>query len=499
MLRGAESERGWTRPPGRGRLYGPRRAAPPVPSSARRFPLPPAASSGDREPRANFAAPGVAHSIILPMHHRTLTCLRLATAAALAVVAATAALTAGCSGSGSRAGPPPQWMESRDFRALWVTRWDYRTPEDVTAAIDNAASVGVTDVIWQVRGQADAFYASPLEPWGQELLAPVPATGRAADAAGTPLGASAAGPGFDPLELAVRRAHEKGIRLHAWVNVYPLWRGKTPPADPRHPFHARPKWRLTDQHGKVQELNDHYVIANPVLPEVQDHIVAVCRDIVTRYDVDGLHLDYVRFVSDSMDEKLIYPSDPVSLGLFRRATGRSGVTAAEDRAAFQAWKRDQITHLVRRIRLEAVDARRDRAVMLSAAVWRRPEIGRETYLQDAARWLAEGTVHRVMPMIYTEDDAQFRDDLQAWLLAARGRPVTPGIGAHAHDADTTRRQIALASRASGYALFAYSSFFDSADRGQKRDPQAAALRSAKRTQLAAYQGALERTRPAWLP
>src|SRR5690606_20094903 len=56
------------------------------------------------------------------------------------------------------------------MRALWITRWDYRSADDVRKAIENAAWLGTTDVIWQVRGQGDAFYRSELEPWGHELL-----------------------------------------------------------------------------------------------------------------------------------------------------------------------------------------------------------------------------------------------------------------------------------------------------------------------------------------
>ncbi|MFG0251369.1 MAG: family 10 glycosylhydrolase, partial [Phycisphaerales bacterium JB038] len=101
------------------------------------------------------------------------------------------------------------------IRALWVTRWDYRNERDVRRIIFDAADMGATDIIWQVRGQADAFYDSDIEPWGEELLEDLPPGVRQ--------------PPFDPLAIACQLAHGKGLRLHAWFNVMPLWKDRTPP------------------------------------------------------------------------------------------------------------------------------------------------------------------------------------------------------------------------------------------------------------------------------
>lgn len=386
-----------------------------------------------------------------------------------------AALLAGCallSPQPSTTATPPR-ADPTPFRGLWVTRWDYRTPDDVRKCIDDAAALGATDVLWQVRGQADAFYKSDLEPWGRELF--------------RDLKPGATSPGFDPLELAVRYAHDKGLKFHAWVNVMPVWKGKTPPADPRHMYNLHPSWRLMDSTGKFQPLTDHYVIVNPVLKDVQDHVVAVLKDIVTRYAVDGIHLDYIRFVSEKLDAKVLYPGDPLSLELFRKATGKTAVANPADRAAYQDWVRSRITELVRRIRADAVSARS--GVVLTAAVWRRPEIGRDQFLQDGARWLIEGSIDRAIPMIYTDKDQQFADDLGAWLAAAPGRTVTPGLGAHMHAVDQSGRQIGLAKalpgNAAGYALFAYSALFESADPNQLKDEKSVFERSQRRKALAA--------------
>lgn len=365
---------------------------------------------------------------------------------------------------------------AESFRGIWINRWDYRTPADVKRAIEEVASLGVTDVFWQVRGQADAFYRSELEPWGRELFRDLPA--------------NATDPGFDPLELAVREAHARGLRLHAWFNVMPMWKGKEPPTDSRHMFHTHPLWRLYDAKGVPQALNDHYIIVNPIYPEVQDHIVRVARDIMTRYSVDGLHLDYVRFVSDTMKDAAAYPGDERSIELFKQATGRAGVASKDDRQAYRAFIRRRITDLVRRLKSEAVAARP--GALLSAAVWRRPELAAEQQLQDAVAWLKEGVLDRALPMIYQDDDKQYESDLGAW-VAAVGKEntprLTPGIGNYKHNTPAqTGRQATIGCRLGvpTYAVYAYASLFESVDPTQSKIPKEVELRAARRRALAEY-------------
>lgn len=366
-----------------------------------------------------------------------------------------AMLVSGCFVSRASAGGP-----EGAFIGLWVTRWDYRTPSDVRDVMDRAAAAGFIDIVWQVRGQADAYYASPIEPWGDEIMK------------GASAGATS--PGFDPLAVAVELAHADRLRLHAWVNVMPLWKGKTPPTDRKHLIYAHPEWRLVNQRGEVQPLNDHYVIVNPVLPEVQDYLVGVFKDIVTRYDVDGLHMDYIRFVSELMGKDDVYPADEKTLSMFKDATGREGVSTAEDKAALRAFVRQRITDLVVRIKKEAVGARE--GVMFSAAIWRRPEMARDTYLQDSPAWLNDKVLDMGMPMIYTDKDEQFTSDLKAWIAAAPKQMIAPGLGVYLIKPAMTPSQFGIASELAGkpprIAVFAYSTMFESADPNQAKGPDA---------------------------
>jgi uncharacterized lipoprotein YddW (UPF0748 family) len=372
----------------------------------------------------------------------------------------------------TRPAAPTTPAPPRDFRGLWVTRWDYRSPADVKRVFADIATLGVTDVFWQVRGQADAFYKSDLEPWGRELFRDLPP--------------GANDPGYDPLGLAVKEAHARGLHIHAWFNVMPMWKGTEPPTDPRQLFNAHPDWRLYDAKGVPQALNEHYVIVNPIYPEVQDYIVAVAKDIMTRYAVDGLHMDYVRFVSETMKDAAAYPGDARSIDLFRKATGRAGVTSKDDQAAYRVFIRQRITDLVRRIKKEAVGARP--GAVLTGAVWRRPELATDAQLQDAPLWLKEGTMDRALPMIYQDKNEQFESDLKAW-IAAVGKDdlprLSPGIASYKHTPKQTPDQIQIARGlgVSTYSVFAYASLFESVDPNQSRDPAEIKLRADRRREL----------------
>lgn len=373
---------------------------------------------------------------------------------------------------------PAPTIAASPIRGLWVTRWDYITPADVLEIITNTADAGFTDVFWQVRGQADAFYRSSLEPWGEEL-ARDPETLKLPDG----IDLATFDPGFDPLVLAIDEAHARGLRLHAWLNVMPLWRLKVPPRNPLHPWHTHPEWRLIDQAGQTQSLNDHYVIVNPMLDGVHDHIVAVAADLVTRYQIDGLHLDYVRFVSDRMEAGKFYPADAAARDALEQATGSRELATPEQQAAMRQLVRDRITLLVQRLRSEAVDRRP--GVQFTAAVWRRPELAFEQNMQDAARWLNAGTLDAAIPMIYTTDDARFTDDLAAWRAAAPNARVLPGIGMYLHpDGDRTAAQTNLARGTAPpgsdeFVLFAYASLFRSRTADQDKTSVGDAERAAR--------------------
>lgn len=358
-------------------------------------------------------------------------------------------------GLGLRLGRPAPWPMQRPVRGVWVARFHYRGPDDVRTIIANCAASGCNTVYWQVRGEGTVSYPSRIEPWSREY--------------------NFGYPGFDPLALAVQEAHKHKLRIEAYFNVMPGWKGPTPPPIANQLYFTHPDWFMYDADGRRQPLNKDYVILNPCLPEVRRYIAAIVDEIVSRYDVDGVHLDYVRYAWDgTAGAKQNFPRDARTLGLYRHDTGRR---PDDDPSAWNSWRANQLTRLVNDIR-DIVNRRRPGAT-LTAAVWRDPRIGYNDYLQNSVAWLRAGLVDGIMPMAYTDKLNQFDADIDAYRQLAGARPVVPGIGVYLHqDADVTRAQLQQCRAWGGdFALFSYESLYPTAgDRSASPATRAAAQR-----------------------
>ncbi|WP_372797638.1 glycoside hydrolase family 10 protein, partial [Pontiella sp.] len=173
-----------------------------------------------------------------------------------------------------------------DVVALWVTRFDYDRPEDVRRIIQNVGEAGFTDVFFQIRGNGTTFYPSQLEPRAYEL-------------SGHDLSNLGNDPGWDPLQLALDAAKPYGLRVHAYMNVLPGWKGlKDPPAAAEQLWTAHPDWFMVDSLGdRMLPTAGWYAFINPVMPEVRRHLKGLAQELC-RYDIAGIHLDYIRYPHD---------------------------------------------------------------------------------------------------------------------------------------------------------------------------------------------------------
>ncbi len=399
---------------------------------------------------------------------RSIRCSVRGTALALLGGAVLLLLASGCRTAPPGATPSP-------IRAVWVTRGDYRSADDVTRILENCRAAGFNTVIFQVRGNGTAFYKSSLEPWADEL--------------------GGQDPGWDPLAHACREAHARNLRLQAWVNVMPAWRGKKPPAHPEQLYHKHPEWFWYDQHGNRQPLSDFYVSLNPCLPEVRAYLVSVFQEIVASYDIDGLHLDYIRFPNEPpatpARSDIDYPYDAATLALYREETGRA---PADDQAAWNAWRTEQVTRLVTEIR--DMVKRTKPQLPLTAAVGSVPANALK-HFQDGKRWAEEGLVDAVYLMNYTDSTAEFEKRIGPWLTPPPRAAVVPGpwFGRHPgktpqEAAEVVRQQIEIARQLTGnFCLFSYAGLFETRDREAATQPTA---REQRRAVLLPYLAALDR-------
>lgn len=305
-----------------------------------------------------------------------------------------------------------------------MTRWTWSSADQVTAGMARIADAGFNTVYFQVRGTFDAYYASPLEPWAAGLT-----------------GTLGRDPGWDPLQTALDAARTHDLAVHAWLNTFPMWRGTTPPG-PGHAWTDHPDWRLQQADGSDMDLNASYVFADPQDPAVRSHIAEVTRTLTAAYDVDGVHLDYVRYPGASYG-----PGDSDT----KRAAVVQTVQAVQD----------------------AVD------VPVSAAVWGlhtntwgwdRVSQGHVDFLQDSHALMERGVLDASLPMIYWPVNPGGRLDFDTLtrdhLAHAGGGAVYPGISAEALSTDQVEACItaARAAGAPGFVIFDWTNIRDDGDR-----------------------------------
>ncbi len=348
-------------------------------------------------------------------------------------------------------------------RAIWVTRWDYQTERDVRGAIRAAAALGLNRVLFQVRGRADAFYPSQVEPWGEEI------GGRH--------------PGFDPLQVAIEEAAATGIELDAWLNVLPAWKGSKPPKNRQHVYYTHPEWFLVDRSGRRLLLDaDKYTVLNPCLPQVRNYLVRIVEDIASRYRFDGLHLDYVRFVGRKPGTRHDFPYDANTLRLFENYSG--GLPSTQP-AEWNEWRRRSVNTVIYRLS-NAYRALQPHGRVSVAAI-KDYARARENFFQDVVTWQRRGWVDEVFPMTYDKTTSGFTTFASRALSVPQRDNVYPGVGVYLHD---NARQLAAQLQqlermnAKGYALFALSNFYPTPSHESRSDERSRALRASMRRAVA---------------
>ncbi|MDE6633702.1 MAG: family 10 glycosylhydrolase, partial [Bacteroidaceae bacterium] len=169
---------------------------------------------------------------------------------------------------------PAQTQPKREFRGAWIqcvnNQWcgmgRDRMQQTLTYQLDELQKANINVILFQVRAEGDALYQSRFEPWSRFL------TGRQG---------MAPNPMWDPLEWIVTECHRRGMELHSWINPYRAKTEGTP--------------ELTSvyyqQHPDRFFSYDGLLLFDPGIPENRQYICQGVQDIVSRYDIDGLHID----------------------------------------------------------------------------------------------------------------------------------------------------------------------------------------------------------------
>lgn len=336
------------------------------------------------------------------------------------------------------------------MRAAWVHLFDdtLKSRAGIQRVVDELVAADATAVIAQVARRHDAYYVSDVLP-------------RTVD--------PQLAPGLDVLDELLTAAHARGLEVHAWYGVAPTWHRvyeELPAPD---------GWIATD-HGRNAPEADRWVTRtasgtwsdylDPGVPAVQAHVAAVVTELVERYPIDGIHLDYVRYSSAE------HGYHPVALERYRTQTGATGTPDPDD-TRWRAWRRDQSRELVRAAR-GAIDAS-GRDVTLSAAVitWGagpatpdragfQASLPYTRTLQDWDRWVRDGELDAVLPMNYfRQHDPEQAANLAGWqayqqaLTSDAPTQVVPGPGGYLNHPRNVVAQVRTSMRNDGAAVYSY--------------------------------------------
>lgn len=349
---------------------------------------------------------------------------------------------------------PPVRSDTVEARALWVSRFEYGTAPSIAAIMADAKRANFNIVYFQVRGVADALYRSSVEPCSIRLCGKLGGT-----------------PTWDPLEVALAEAHSRGIQLHAWLNAFTGWRptsdstcaalAESDPGNPRHVLLVHPEWRVVNDAGVTHPCpnTEESVWMSPGIAGVRTHLARVAASVARNYDVDGIHLDFIRYPG------LKWSHDTASLRAF-------GLDPAANRAAWDQFRRDQVAAAVRETRDSVLSARP--AAVLSAAVWGiyrdrwswNSSEGYGQYFQDPRAWAAGGDLDVAVPMMYwtikgtycayTDWSCLLDDHLAAYRAA--NRHMYAGMLASYGVAEMVREiQLGRERGVQGFTVFSYGS------------------------------------------
>ena len=299
----------------------------------------------------------------------------------------------------------------REQRGIWMTAYLSDWPSGAITAsntpimqnacrkmLDTMQVNHINVVYYHVRAMCDAMYNSAYEPWSSYVS-----------------GKRGVAPAFDPFDYLVSEAHKRGIEVYAWVNPYRYAHGTEKWGDsPLDYINTHPEWLLT---------TSYETVLNPGIPEVRQRVVDVCKDIIVKYDVDGLVFDDYFYNQDN-------PSFSLDADLYNAYRAAGGTMSQAD------WRRENVNHMVKDVN-DMVKATKpwvrfgigpagvacsSQAVADQYGV--EPSPGNDwQYNQiysDPMAWLTRGTVDFMAPQVYWKTTGTFTGVTTWWgKMAAR--------------------------------------------------------------------------------
>ena len=314
-------------------------------------------------------------------------------------------------GGGLKAQDNSQRYPKREFRAAWIQcvngQFKGMSPEamkkNLVAQLNALQRAGINAIIFQVRPEADALYVSQLEPWSRFLTGE---QGKAPE------------PLWDPMQFMIDECHKRCMEFHAWINPYRVKTSLATQLAPGHLYYLHPDWFVT---------YGNQLFFNPALPESRRHICMVITDILTRYDVDAIHMDDYFY---PYPQKGVEFPDDESFARFGQ-----GFSNKAD------WRRDNVNKLIYQIHETVREVKPWVKFGVSPfGIYRNQKsdpLGSKTnglqnyddLYADVLLWAREGWIDYNIPQIYWQighPAADYAELVDWWAKHAEGRPLYIG-------------------------------------------------------------------------
>lgn len=301
--------------------------------------------------------------------------------------------------------------QAREVRAVWYcTVEGIDWPQSVRATdaasaerqknmlrrdFDRLQQAGINVILFQCRTRGYVAYKSQYETWD-----------------GIFSGTLGVAPPYDPLAFAIEEAHKRGMELHAYMVTYPLMYTK-------HVSKLGKKCAPASHPELCQKCGDRWYL-DPGMPGTAEYLAALCKEVAENYDVDGVHLDYIRYFETSVGF-----NDNIAYRKYGNGQNK------------EQWKRDQVTHAVRLIS-EAVRSVKPWLVLSCSPVGKYADLprarsfgwnARDAVSQDAQLWLRENLMDWLIPMLYF-DGQHFYPFVANWQQESYGHPIVPGLAVY---------------------------------------------------------------------
>ncbi|MBM3756899.1 MAG: hypothetical protein FJW38_23310, partial [Acidobacteria bacterium] len=328
----------------------------------------------------------------------------------------------------------------------------YKNPQQVDRMVEDVARAGGNAIFIETRHRGGSYFLKSTEPPAEDATY---------------------SKGFDALEYVIAKAHERGIQVHAWAPVYPTWPLNRPPADPNHVWNRHgPNAAGEAMWATVSAQGAPGVSLDPGHPAATAYLVNVILDPLRHYDIDGIHLDYIRY-----PEAADFGYNPIARARFDRLSGG-------DARAWADFRRRQVTDLVRHTYLRAA-AIKPRAIVSAALIcWGNGPLNDAGFtttdayarvFQNWRAWLEEGILDLAMPMMYFREPAN-GTFLDRWLSFTKERSyrraIMPGIGIYLNPIANSMAQAnrVLATNPAGLAFYSYAVTNQEGPNGRTLEP-----------------------------